>query len=95
MRTRMSRFSPFPAKKEPVWQSTRAWFAQRFHVSWDDRLSNAAQEGRATLSDCQTGSFLAGKGIFGGRLGSVREARLRGEGESMLPKGEGESMLPE
>ncbi len=45
MRVRMSRFSPFPAKKEPVWQSARAWFAQRFHVIWDDRLPNAAQEG--------------------------------------------------
>ena len=95
MRTRMSRFSPFPAKKVPVWQSTRAGFAQRFHVSWGGRLSNAAQAGRATLPDCQTGSFLAGKGIFGGRLGSVREARLRGEGENTLSKGEGESMLPE
>lgn len=95
MRTRMSRFSPFPAKKEPVWQSTRAWFAQRFHVIWDDRLPNAAQEGRATLLDCQTGSFLAGKGIFIGRVGSEREARLRGEGESMPTKVEGESVLSE
>ena len=47
------------------------------------------------LLDCQTGSFLAGKGIFVDRLGSEREARLRGEGKSTLSKVKGESMLPE
>ena len=95
MRTRMSRFSPFPAKKEPVWQSTRAWFAQRFHVSWDDRLSNAAQEGRATLSDCQTGFFWQGRAYSA--AGWVLKGK-RGFGErakSTLSKGEGESTLPE
>ena len=95
IRTSVSWYSRFSAKKELVWQSARAWFARRFHASWDDGLSNAAQKGRVTLLDCQTGSFLAGKGIFVGRLGSEREARLRGEGESTLSKGEGESTLPE